>query len=265
MLIRLVFLLALGLAAIAPNVAGAQTRTRRTPPAATRAPTAQDRAAFERGMLGSESGPLFVAIRRNFPIEYQAMVTRFMNIAIANSRSQARGLQEIGAELYAFQRSVMQYVAVAPDAAVLQVVRAEIAMFEAAERADPALCDRLVTRGIQMSTSLPADVSQLARAANVAEMDAAGAGRRNPVSGRAGDLTSAERDQLREAFTQFDPMGDLLPLADGTGISGAAPGTQCRYALAAFRTTTRLPPELGVRAALQILTDVPTVPNGGQR
>ena len=59
MLIRLFLLAAFGLTSLAPAIADAQNRARRPAPVQRSSP----RAEFERGLLASEAGPLFAAMR----------------------------------------------------------------------------------------------------------------------------------------------------------------------------------------------------------
>ena len=72
----------LGLLAASPGPAAAQSA-----PAA--APTAAQRAEFETGLLGASSGAIFRAIKREFPQDYEAMLTDMLRQAMASSEDMA--------------------------------------------------------------------------------------------------------------------------------------------------------------------------------
>lgn len=257
MLIRLLLVAAFGLAAITPNAVEAQTR-RSSPPLQRRilppAPLrVESRAQFEAELMRSEGGPLLAAIRRNFPAETPGFIDRLYRAYLDTARApmEARA-QAIGREQHAFNQSLLAYIRVAPDAALLEVIRAQLALYEFLQRSDVVTCGRLATQG-NLGLGPSAMFRQMNGRAKVAFLDAAGAGRRTPVAPRD-PVTAADREAIRAAIASLDPTGDLTPffLADGP-TAAASPELQCRYIVALARLPLTLPQASGVKVAIYML------------
>lgn len=248
MLIRLVFLAAFGLGAVAPAAADAQGRTRRA------APAASPRAQFENGMMRSEAGPLFLAMRRNFPAETRALIDRFYAIASANRTNMTAYQRGLLREQAAFLQSLLPHLRRAPEADLLLAVRARVALFEAMQRADPALCGQVAAQGSALRP-LGEEIKQRNSDAMVAIIDAAGAGRRAPGPLIA-DLTPEDVSTIGAAFGRLDPTGDLRPILIGeVEPTAVAPERICRFALATQRLVLALPPGTAGRAAFGVLEE----------
>jgi hypothetical protein len=260
MLIRVLFLVAFGLAAVAPVAADAQNRARRVSPPAPQA--LPSRAQFERGLMQSESGPLFAAIRRNFPVEAPAYFDGLYRVFSSNSRASNGALmQAVARAQFAFYASLVPHVRVAPDADLLRAVRARLALFEGLQRIDVALCGRLAAQG-NAGPRLPNAIRQLNGQSIVTLIDAAGAGRRAPVPVR-GPVTIEDTQVVGAAFAALDPTGDLLSLASGeVVIAAATPERACRYAIAIQRVALAVPQEHGAKLAVSLIEEALGRPAG---
>jgi hypothetical protein len=236
----------LGLLAASPGPAAAQSA-----PAA--APTAAQRAEFETGLLGASSGAIFRAIKREFPQDYEAMLTDMLRQAMASSEDVA-ALERVGFNaVRTFYVTRLREILNAPAPALNAYNARELALLKTLSEQDKALCSMYATTGFQPGTQVPPAVQPAMLDVGLAMIGAAKAGIGRPVDPQRGHMAAEDGTALVAKLRELDPSETMRRYLAGDQTAIADPVEGCRVGIVLYTAIAALPAEQSARVTANII------------
>lgn len=218
------------------------------PPAAAAGMTTPEgrriaRAGFVEGLERSEGAEVIAAIRRNYPEDYEPLVDRLLDAAIAHADDRNAAMDAAFHMIADYVDTKNPDLLNAPAASLIALNARTVAFFRAAMTSDVGFCAHFTISGLENPQQLPASLRAPMGAISLAMIEAAGAGHRAaPISGR-GTLVPRHAEAWLRQIQSLDTDGQIMPLIeDEAAMARAAPQAQCRVGLAMFEAIGRLPP-----------------------
>lgn len=216
--------------------------------------TAEDLRLFEDGLLKAPSGPVYAAMKRLYPQEYDTLLKEMVAMAIARANDPAQ-LRSVASEAIArvFQRK-MPDVINAPTERLARINRGHLDLIRALKPGHPRECAQYVMTGFDAQTVLPPELHAKTVAISVLTLEAAKAG-----SGRARD---ASRGSLNEGarLAWLAKMKEVAPserigqiIMDDAAQQNASAEEKCLLGEAIYAAIDKLPPEQGVNISAFML------------
>jgi hypothetical protein len=215
--------------------------------------TAQQRADFERGLLGSDGNPTFRMIKAAFPLDYDAMVVDLLRKAVASGGNPAV-MERAGFDaIRFFYKERMPEILNAPASFLNAHNARELDLLRALSQRDPVLCNMYATSGFSPGTSVPPDMTPLMVRAGTALIDAAKAGVGRPVDPQRGAISEADGAAWFAKMRELDPSEAMAGFLSGGQTGNLNPDDGCRIGLKVYEAIAALPSEQSARITAYVI------------
>jgi hypothetical protein len=246
-------LLALALAAVAGGTAAPAQQTGPISRAELDAMTVAD---LERGILSSQGGVTFAAVRRHYPDEYRVLLETMLARIRETDGSFAAG-HLIGAQaMREFMARRAPELVNAPAALLNRINAGQLELIRGLGRDQVALCAEYATTGFTGRTPVPEPYLSQAATLSVLFIEASRAGADRPRKAGRGMLAEADAGAWYAALQRIGTPRDLLDALTRAGTSPPpSQDVNCRLGIAVYAAIQELPSEQAARVSAFFLQE----------
>lgn len=202
-------------------------------------------------LANADAGPLYSAIKANFPDDYQRFTVRLAEAA------RTGGDAAIERDAFAFSHQLMvdhfDDLARAPSAEIQTIARQYVVLYGALRRTDVGLCAQLATTGFRPGIRPAPEVRSILAHIGVMQVAAAHSGETQPRDAR-GPVNEQEAGQFVRAVQARSRTAGAL-ISNPQAFNAATPDVQCATGAAIYEATAALPPDVAANVMIDLLRE----------